>query len=188
MMSEHEYMRRWYEKMTSGTPQSLSVALPEVMGQGQITQTISKQGVIVSDWRLRTHEDVRVQGATGGDYVFIAAAKKARCHDFIVGEGGATLSGGERQRISIARAILKDAPIVVLDEATASVDVAGERYIQEAISELVHNKTLLVIAHRLHTVRQAEQILVVDAGTIVQRGNHDALMACEGPYRDFVPR
>lgn len=71
MMSEHEYMRRWYEKMTSGTPQALSVALPEAMGQGQITQTISKQGVIVSDWRLRTHEDVRVQGATGGDYVFM---------------------------------------------------------------------------------------------------------------------
>ena len=120
--------------------------------------------------------------------MFIAAAKKARCHDFIVGEGGATLSGGERQRISIARAILKDAPIVVLDEATASVDVAGERYIQEAISELVHNKTLLVIAHRLHTVRQAEQILVVDGGTIVQRGNHETLMACEGLYRDFVAR
>ena len=128
----------------------------------------------------------------------IAAAKKARCHDFImalpegydtiVGEGGATLSGGERQRISIARAILKDAPIVVLDEATASVDVAGERYIQEAISELVHNKTLLVIAHRLHTVRQAEQILVVDGGCIVQRGNHETLMACEGLYRDFVAR
>lgn len=104
----------------------------------------------------------------------IQAAKKARCYDFvtalpdgfqtIVGEGGATLSGGERQRIAIARCILKDAPIVILDEATASVDVDNERYIQEAISELVRGKTLLVIAHRLHTIRDADQILVVAGG------------------------
>lgn len=128
----------------------------------------------------------------------IQAAKKARCYDFvtalpdgfqtIVGEGGATLSGGERQRIAIARCILKDAPIVILDEATASVDVDNERYIQEAISELVHGKTLLVIAHRLHTIRDADQILVVAGGRIAQRGDHASLSDQPGIYQDFVQK
>lgn len=128
----------------------------------------------------------------------IQAAKKARCYDFvtalpdgfqtIVGEGGATLSGGERQRIAIARCILKDAPIVILDEATASVDVDNERYIQEAISELVRGKTLLVIAHRLHTIRDADQILVAAGGRIAQRGNHASLSDQPGIYQDFVQK
>ena len=128
----------------------------------------------------------------------IQAAKKARCYNFvtalpdgfqtIVGEGGATLSGGERQRIAIARCILKDAPIVILDEATASVDVDNERYIQEAISELVRGKTLLVIAHRLHTIRDADQILVVAGGRIAQRGNHASLSDQPGIYQDFVQK
>lgn len=128
----------------------------------------------------------------------IRAAKKARCYDFvtalpdgfqtIVGEGGATLSGGERQRIAIARCILKDAPIVILDEATASVDVDNERYIQEAISELVRGKTLLVIAHRLHTIRDADQILVVAGGRIAQRGDHASLSDQPGIYQDFVQK
>lgn len=128
----------------------------------------------------------------------IQAAKKARCYDFvtalpdgfqtIVGEGGATLSGGERQRIAIARCILKDAPIVILDEATASVDVDNERYIQEAISELVRGKTLLVIAHRLHTIRDADQILVVAGGRIAQRGDHASLSDQPGIYQDFVQK
>ena len=128
----------------------------------------------------------------------IQAAKKARCYDFvtalpdgfqtIVGEGGATLSGGERQRIAIARCILKDAPIVILDEATASVDVDNERYIQEAISELVRGKTLLVIAHRLHTIRDANQILVVAGGRIAQRGDHASLSDQPGIYQDFVQK
>lgn len=126
------------------------------------------------------------------------AAKKARCYDFvtalpdgfqtIVGEGGATLSGGERQRIAFARCILKDAPIVILDEATASVDVDNERYIQEAISELVRGKTLLVIAHRLHTIRDADQILVVAGGRIAQRGDHASLSDQPGIYQDFVQK
>ena len=126
------------------------------------------------------------------------AAKKARCYDFvtalpdgfqtIVGEGGATLSGGERQRIAIARCILKDAPIVILDEATASVDVDNERYIQEAVSELVRGKTLLVIAHRLHTIRDADQILVVAGGRIAQRGDHASLSDQPGIYQDFVQK
>ncbi|MDD3416550.1 MAG: ABC transporter ATP-binding protein, partial [Lachnospiraceae bacterium] len=124
------------------------------------------------------------------------AAKKARCFDFImalpdgfqtmVGEGGATLSGGEKQRISIARCILKDAPIVILDEATASVDTDNESYIQEAISELVKGKTLLVIAHRLNTIQTADKILVVSDGRIIQSGTHEELVSKAGIYRDFV--
>lgn len=124
------------------------------------------------------------------------AARKARCREFIcalpdgydtiVGEGGASLSGGERQRISIARCILKDAPIVILDEATASVDADNESAIQQAISELCAGKTLLVIAHRLSTVRNADRILVVDDGLIVQSGTHEELTASAGIYRDMV--
>ena len=124
------------------------------------------------------------------------AAKKARCYDFImalpegfqtvIGEGGATLSGGEKQRISIARCILKDAPIVILDEATASVDTDNESYIQEAISELVKGKTLLVIAHRLNTIREADQILVISDGRISEQGTHNELVARGGIYQEFV--
>ena len=124
------------------------------------------------------------------------AAKKARCYDFImqlpegfdtvIGEGGASLSGGEKQRISIARCILKDSPIVILDEATASVDADNERAIQEAISELCRNKTLLVIAHRLKTIKDADQILVVSGGEIVERGDHTSLMDMNGMYAHMV--
>ncbi len=126
----------------------------------------------------------------------IAAAKKARCYEFIsklengfdtvIGEGGATLSGGERQRISIARCILKDAPIVILDEATASIDADNERLIQEAISELCKGKTLMVIAHRLNTIKDADQILLVSEGHIAERGTHKELMDMNGIYRRFV--
>lgn len=125
-----------------------------------------------------------------------AAAKKARCYDFIqalpdgfqtiVGEGGETLSGGEKQRISIARCILKDAPIIILDEATASVDSDNESYIQAAISELCSGKTLIVIAHRLNTIRHADEILVVADGRIAERGSHDTLLERDGIYRSFV--
>lgn len=126
----------------------------------------------------------------------INAAKKARCYDFImklpegfdtvIGEGGETLSGGEKQRISIARCILKDAPIIILDEATASVDADNESYIQEAISELCRGKTLLVIAHRLNTIQNADQIIVVADGQIMQQGNHKGLLEKDGIYRRFV--
>ena len=126
----------------------------------------------------------------------IEAAKRACCHEFIsklpdgyntvIGEGGASLSGGEKQRISIARAIMKDAPIVILDEATANVDPENEKDLMDAIEALTKEKTIIMIAHRLKTVRHADQIIVVDKGRIVQRGNHDQLMKEDGIYKRFV--
>jgi ATP-binding cassette subfamily B protein len=126
----------------------------------------------------------------------IEAAKKASCHDFImdlpdgyetvIGEGGATLSGGEKQRIAIARAIMKDAPIIILDEATANVDPENEKELTEAIENLTKQKTIIMIAHRLKTVRHADQIIVVDKGRIVQKGRHDELIKQEGIYKNFI--
>ena len=126
----------------------------------------------------------------------IEAAKKAACHDFItalpdgyetvIGEGGATLSGGEKQRIAIARAIMKDAPIIILDEATANVDPENEKELTEAIENLTKQKTIIMIAHRLKTVRNADQIIVIDKGKIVQKGKHDDLMQQDGIYRHFI--
>ena len=126
----------------------------------------------------------------------IEAAKKACCHDFImqlpngyetvIGEGGASLSGGEKQRISIARAIMKDAPVIILDEATANVDPENEKELVEAIDALTKEKTILMIAHRLKTVRNADQILVVDKGQIVEQGKHEELMKQDGIYKKFV--
>lgn len=131
-----------------------------------------------------THEEV------------VKAAKKACCHEFIsklpdgyntvIGEGGATLSGGEKQRISIARAIMKDAPVIILDEATANVDPENEKELIEAVDALTKEKTIIMIAHRLKTVRHADQIVVVDQGQIVQKGTHEELMQQEGIYRRFV--
>ena len=130
------------------------------------------------------------------DEQIVAAAKAARCHDFImalpdgydtvIGEGGSSLSGGEKQRISIARAMLKDAPIVILDEATASIDPENEHLIQEAISALTHGKTIITIAHRLATIENADQILVIDGGTVAQRGTHKELLQQEGTYKKFI--
>lgn len=126
----------------------------------------------------------------------VEAAKKACCHDFIsklpngydivIGEGGATLSGGEKQRISIARAIMKDAPIIILDEATANVDPENEKELVEAVDALTKEKTIIMIAHRLKTVRHADQIVVVDKGRIAQKGPHEQLMKQEGIYKRFV--
>ncbi|GAA0785735.1 ABC transporter ATP-binding protein [Hathewaya limosa] len=126
----------------------------------------------------------------------VEAAKKARCHDFIMefpngynticNDSGSSLSGGEKQRISIARAILKDSPIVILDEATASIDPENEHYIQEAISELTYGKTIIIIAHRLATIENADQILVINNGTISQMGTHRELLKTEGIYKKFV--
>lgn len=126
----------------------------------------------------------------------IVAAKKACCHDFImqlpdgyetvIGEGGATLSGGEKQRISIARAIMKDSPIIILDEATANVDPENEKDLMNAIDELTKEKTIIMIAHRLKTVRNADQIVVIEKGKIAEQGNHNSLMELGGIYKRFV--
>ncbi len=128
----------------------------------------------------------------------IEAAKKARCYDFImelpegfdtvIGEGGASLSGGQAQRLSIARCILKDSPIVILDEATASVDADNESYIQSAISELCKGKTLLVIAHRLNTIMGADKIMVIKDGMIAETGNHSTLMKKQGIYHSMITK
>lgn len=130
------------------------------------------------------------EGATREE--IIEAAKKASCHEFImalpegydtmVGEGGSTLSGGEKQRISIARALLKDAPIVLLDEATASLDPENEVLIQSAISELVYEKTVIMVAHRLQSVVNADQIVVLDKGRVKEVGNHEELLRKNGMY------
>jgi ATP-binding cassette subfamily B protein len=126
----------------------------------------------------------------------IAAAKKACCHDFIsalpdgydtvIGEAGCSLSGGERQRISIARAIMKDSPIIILDEATANVDPENERDLMQAIKELTQEKTVIMIAHRLKTVRNADNIIVIDHGRIAEQGKHDDLVKLGGIYARFI--
>lgn len=126
----------------------------------------------------------------------VAAAKKAACHDFIlslpegyqtkIGEGGASLSGGERQRISIARAIIKDAPVIILDEATANVDPENEEALMQAIHSLTKDKTIIMIAHRLKTVEHADQIIVLNQGRIVEQGKHQELLAKQGLYSRFI--
>lgn len=141
-------------------------------------------------------ENIRVGRKGASDTDVIAAAKAAKCHEFIenlpqgyqtvIGENGSTLSGGECQRLSIARALLKDASVILLDEATASLDVDSETQIQEAISELVSGKTVLVIAHRMRTIEAADQIVVLDKGVVAEKGNHDTLMKKNGLYRKLV--
>lgn len=141
-------------------------------------------------------ENIRVGRKNATDEEVIKAAKAARCHEFIerlpqgyqtvIGENGSTLSGGECQRLSIARALLKDAPVILLDEATASLDVDNETEIQEAISKLVRGKTVLVIAHRMRTVENADQILVLADGVVAERGNHEELMKKNGMYARLV--
>ena len=140
--------------------------------------------------------NIRFRNPEATEDEIIAAAKAARCHDFItalpdgydtvVGEGGGTLSGGEKQRISIARAMLKNAPIIILDEATASIDPENEHLIQQALSELTAGKTVITIAHRLATIENADQIHVVDNGCIVQKGTHSELIMQKGLYQRFV--
>ena len=140
--------------------------------------------------------NIRLAKPNASDEDIISAAKKARCHDFIkslqkgyetkIGEAGSTLSGGEKQRIAIARAILKDAPIVILDEFTSALDVENERHILQAIDNLVQNKTVIIIAHRLETVRKADDIIVLDKGEIAQEGTHNELITQDGIYKSFI--
>jgi len=132
-----------------------------------------------------------VEGAT--EQQVIEAAKIANAHEFImekeegyqtnVGDRGCKLSGGQRQRISIARAILKNPPILILDEATAALDTESERAVQEALERLMNNRTTIAIAHRLSTIKDADEIIVIDEGRIVERGRHDELIALNGYYR-----
>jgi len=145
---------------------------------------------------LSVIDNIRMGRKGATDAEVIDAAKKCGCHEFIMGlengyqtvcgASGGHLSGGERQRISIARAVLKDAPIVILDEATANVDPENEKELMEAVAELTHDKTVIMIAHRLKTVRHADQIVVVDHGKIVQQGTHGELVAVDELYRRFV--
>jgi len=141
------------------------------------------------------YNNIRIGKENATREEIMAAAKAARCHDFIeampekyatlVGEGGSTLSGGEKQRISVARAILKDAPIVLLDEATASLDPENEIYIQQAINDLVRNKTVVVIAHRLNTICKADKIIVLEKGSVREEGIHDELISRQGLYKQL---
>ena len=140
--------------------------------------------------------NIRFGKPEASDEEVVEIAKKACCHEFIqklpngyntiIGEGGSTLSGGEKQRISIARAMMKDAPIIILDEATANVDPENEKELISAIEELTRKKTIIMIAHRLKTVRNADKILVIDNGNIVQNGTHDELMKQDNIYKKFI--
>ena len=181
--------------VTEGTIRVGGVDISTVDPEALLTDySMVFQDVVLFDDTVMENIRLGKRGAT--DEEVRAAAEAANCGEFIrrlpqgydtpIGENGAKLSGGERQRISIARCILKDAPIVILDEATASVDADNESYIQQAISELVQGKTLLVIAHRLNTIRGADQILVISDGEIAQRGTHQSLMEEDGIYRNFV--
>jgi ATP-binding cassette subfamily B protein len=138
------------------------------------------------------YNNIRIGNMDATEEQVLAAAKAACCDEFVrqlpegyqtlLGENGSTLSGGERQRISIARALLKDAPIVLLDKATASLDPENEVYIQQAISKLIEGKTVIVIAHRLRTVAGADKIIVIDKGRAVEQGTHEQLIAQKGLY------
>ena len=141
-------------------------------------------------------ENIRIGKAGATDAEVIAAAKLANCDEFVnllpdkyntnIGENGSELSGGERQRISIARAFLKDAPIILLDEATASLDAENETAIQEALSKLIKNKTVLIIAHRMRTIANADHIVVLKDGVVAEEGNPSELSAKDGIYSRMV--
>ena len=141
-------------------------------------------------------ENIRIGRKDATDAEVMAAAKAAMCDEFIqklpqgyqtmIGENGSTLSGGERQRVSIARALLKDAPIILLDEATASLDAENETEIQQAISRLVEQKTVLIIAHRMRTVENANKIVVLSGGTVVEAGTPEELMQRNGTFARMV--
>lgn len=147
-------------------------------------------------FNMTVRENIRLGCPNESDEEIEQVAKQSGCHDFIsslpngydtiIGEGGASLSGGERQRITIARAMLKKAPIVILDEATANIDPENENDLMRAIQQLTNEKTVIMIAHRLKTVKNADQILVVDQGKIVQRGKHAELMKEDGIYRKLI--
>jgi ATP-binding cassette subfamily B protein len=165
------------------------------VSRNSLRHQIAYVGQIVHLFRGTIRENIALGKLAAGDTEIIAAAKAAHAHDFImsfpqgydtqVGEHGMQLSGGQRQRISIARALIKNAPIILLDEATASLDSESERYVQEAIAELCKGRTTLVIAHRLSTIMHADTILVVENGQVVESGRHDELLRKGGRYAGF---
>jgi ATP-binding cassette subfamily B protein len=165
------------------------------VSRGSLRQNIAHVGQIVNLFRGTIRENIALGMLDAGDAAIVAAAKAAHAHDFImsfpagydtqVGEHGMQLSGGQRQRIAIARALIKDSPIILLDEATASLDSESERNVQEAIAELCKGRTTLVIAHRLSTIMHADCILVVENGLVVESGRHDELLRKGGRYASF---
>jgi subfamily B ATP-binding cassette protein MsbA len=165
------------------------------VSRGSLRQQIAYVGQIVHLFRGTIRENIALGRLDADDAAIVAAAKAAHAHDFImgfpagydtpVGEHGMQLSGGQRQRIAIARALIKDSPIILLDEATASLDSESERYVQEAIAELCKGRTTLVIAHRLSTIMHADCILVVENGLVVESGRHDELLRKGGRYASF---
>ena len=162
------------------------------MNSGELLENISMVFQDVYLFRDTIEANIRMGRSDATHEDVVEAAKKAACHDFImslpdgyetmVGEGGSTLSGGEKQRISIARALLKDAPVILLDEATSSLDPENEVLIQQAISALVENKTVIVIAHRLQSVCNADQIVVLKDGEVFEKGDHVELLKMNGLY------
>ena len=165
------------------------------VSRGSLRQQIAHVGQIVHLFRGTVRENIALGKLDASDAAIVAAAKAAHAHDFImsfpagydtpVGEHGMQLSGGQRQRIAIARALIKDSPIILLDEATASLDSESERNVQEAIAELCKGRTTLVIAHRLSTIMHADCILVVENGQVVESGRHDELLRKGGRYASF---
>ena len=165
------------------------------MSRRSLRQQIAYVGQIVHLFRGTIRDNIALGKLGASEAEIVAAAKAAHAHDFIigfpagydtpVGEHGMQLSGGQRQRIAIARALIKDAPIILLDEATASLDSESERHVQEAIAELCKGRTTLVIAHRLSTIMHADSILVVENGLVVESGRHDELLRKGGRYASF---
>ena len=162
-------------------------------------ETLSDMVGVVSQnvvlFTMSVRDNIRLARPQATDHEVESAARKARCHDLIAAlpngydsildNGGASLSGGERQRISLARLFLKDSPILVLDEATSALDMENEHLVQQALSDLVVGRTVLMIAHRLWTIRHADQIIVLDQGRTAQIGTHRELADADGRYRDL---
>jgi ABC-type multidrug transport system fused ATPase/permease subunit len=165
------------------------------VSRDSLRQQIAYVGQIVQLFRGTIRENIGLGRVGASEAEIVAAAKAAHAHDFIlgfptgydtpVGEHGMQLSGGQRQRIAIARAVIKNAPIILLDEATAALDSESERHVQEALAELRKGRTTLVIAHRLSTITHADNILVVEAGLVVESGRHDELLRKGGRYASF---
>ena len=184
---------RFYD-LTSGCIKIGGIDISKVSPE----EIVSKFSIVFQDvylFRDTIYNNIKFGKETASKEDVIKAAKMAGAYDFIVkkengfetmvGEGGATLSGGEKQRISIARAILKDAPIILLDEATASLDPENELAVQDAISNLIKNKTVIVVAHKLKNVVGANKIVVLDKGKIVEQGNHEELLSIGGVYKSL---